>query len=91
MQKFRSEEGLTLVELLVVIALVAIVAAIALPILSGVLASASTKADATSADERAKFSKDWSQSGFTVTGDDATGYTAADEAGTVIATIKGTN
>ena len=91
MLKFKEEQGLTLVELLVVIALVAIVAAVALPILSGVLSSASTKAAAVSADEAAKFSSDWSTSGFAVSGDAATGYTATDEAGTVIATIGGTS
>ena len=86
MQKFRSEEGLTLVELLVVIALVAIVAAIALPILTNVLTSASVKADAASAVDRAQFSADWAAAGYTVTSVGA-GYEASDADG-VVATIK---
>jgi prepilin-type N-terminal cleavage/methylation domain-containing protein len=46
---FRNEEGLTLVELLVTLAVIAIVFAIAIPTVSGVVAAANTAATADSA------------------------------------------
>lgn len=60
-----SERGLTLVELLIVIALVAVVAAIALPVISGVLSNAQNDASAVSDTNRADFARDWSAAGAT--------------------------
>lgn len=61
------EEGLTLVELLVVIALVGVVAAIALPIVTNVLAGAQADADTQSADAKTKFVTDWTAAGADLT------------------------
>ena len=66
MLKFRNEEGLTLIELLIVIALVGIVSAIALPILFNTVSDSKTKADNVSADERANFQTQWSAAGYDV-------------------------
>ncbi len=64
--KGKNEKGLTLIELLIVIALVAIVAAIALPILLNVLSGAKTSAAADSTNGVAKFIQDWSSAGYNV-------------------------
>lgn len=64
MLKFRKEEGLTLVELLVVIALVGVVASISLPILINTVQNAQTTANSQSADEIEKFANDWYTAGF---------------------------
>lgn len=86
-QRFQAEEGLTLVELLIVIALVAVVAAIALPILVSAVDAAQTKSTAASDAERAKFSSDWSTSGFPVT--EENGFLIAkDSDGNVVARIS---
>ena len=63
MLKFNKEDGLTLVELLVVIALVGVVAAIALPIVSNVLSGATSDANSASATNKANFSRDWTAAG----------------------------
>lgn len=66
MNKFRKEEGLTLIELLIVIALVGIVAAIALPILLNVLGGAKTSSTGDTNAAVAKFVDDWSSAGYTI-------------------------
>lgn len=54
---------MTLVELLVVIVLVGVVAGIALPIVSNLLAGAQTKADQVSAETKNRFINDWTAAG----------------------------
>ena len=66
MKELSNDGGLTLVELLIVIALVGIVAAIAVPVLVGALDQASMKAEGTSALERARFVESWTSSGYRV-------------------------
>lgn len=65
----KAEDGLTLVELLVVIALVGVVAGIALPIVSNVLAGAQNDASAASATNQANFTRDWTAAGATFESD----------------------
>lgn len=66
MLKFRKEEGLTLVELLVVIALVGVVASIALPILINSVSKAQTSADSATKLEVEKFARDWTSAGYEI-------------------------
>ena len=86
MAKFSREEGLTLVELLVVIALVGVVASIALPILINTVANAQASADAQSTANRAAFSSDWSTAGYSVVAN-GNGFAATDASGATVATI----
>lgn len=63
----QNEQALTLIELLIVIALVAIVAGIALPILLNVLFNAKTSSAADSANNVQDFVQQWSSAGYDVT------------------------
>ncbi len=62
----RGERGLTLIELLIVIALIGIVAGIGLPILLNVLTGAKTSATTDSNNGITKFVNDWAQAGYSV-------------------------
>lgn len=88
MLKFKKEDGLTLVELLVVIALVGVVAAIALPILTNVLSGAQTDADANSGTNVAQFESDWTAAGYTLKTDSGVIYATDGANGPTIAQIK---
>lgn len=85
MLKFNKEDGLTLVELLVVIALVGVVAAIALPIVSNVLSGAQSSATSASATNKANFTRDWSAAGATFETDANNTYAVVN--GTTVAQI----
>lgn len=61
-----QEEGVTLIELLIVIALVGLVAAIAVSIIIPVNAGAQAAADKDTQTNLAQFVNQWSQSGYTV-------------------------
>lgn len=88
MLKFKKEDGLTLVELLVVIALVGVVAAIALPIVSNVLGGAQADADANSATNIAQFNSDWAAAGYDLSTVNGTIYATDPDTGETIAQIK---
>jgi prepilin-type N-terminal cleavage/methylation domain-containing protein len=79
---FNREEGLTLIELIITIALVAVVASIALPVFHDLVAAEQTKADAQSAANRSAFSADWTAAGYAPA---ANGEVTVD--GTVVASI----
>lgn len=64
----RRTAGFTLVEILVVIALVAIVAGIAVPVFSNVIAQASTDADAATDAQVQAFRDRWESGGYIVDG-----------------------
>jgi prepilin-type N-terminal cleavage/methylation domain-containing protein len=84
---FRKEEGLTLVELLVVIALVGVVASIAFPVISNVIAGAQTDATAASAEAVANFTKEYANFNLAQVGGD---IVASTDGGDEIARIAGT-
>lgn len=86
MLKFKKEDGLTLVELLVVIALVGVVAAIALPIVSNVLGGAQSDANSASATNKTQFSTDWTAAGASFTTDATNTYAVIN--GKTVAQIK---
>ena len=62
----EPENGLTLIEMLVVIALIAIVASISMPILVNTVEKSQTKADAITSEAVSSFIEDWQIAGFTV-------------------------
>lgn len=78
----RNDDGLTLIELLVTLAVIAIVFAVAVPTFNGVLATASTNADTASNAIAARFTADWTQAGYTVING-----TAYDPDGNTLATL----
>lgn len=84
----KAEEGLTLVELLVVIALVGVVAAIALPIVSNVLAGAQADADTNSTENINKFNTDWAAAGYNLSTVNGIIYATDKTDGSTIAQIK---
>lgn len=84
--QFQQDEGLTLLELLIVIALAAIIAAIALPIFFTIISDAQVRADAASDRERAAFSMSWESAGYTIAHEN--GYMVAKGAdGRIVAKI----
>lgn len=87
MQMFRKSEGLTLVELLVVIALVGVVASIAFPVISNVITSAQADADASSATASANFQKEYANFNLAQVGPN---IVATTDSGDEIARIVGT-
>lgn len=74
-----KEQGLTLAEILVTIALIVIVAAIAFPTLINITGSTQQKADVVTSDSLERFNNQWNRAGYFVvegTGEN-TGYTVA--------------
>lgn len=65
-QPARYDEGLTLIELLIVIALVGVIAAIALPILFSTLNNAQASVDKNQQAEIDKFNTQWAAAGYTL-------------------------
>lgn len=63
MMKFNREEGLTLIELLITIAVIAIVAAISVPVITNVVGSANANAAAQTASDINDFIVDGGKSG----------------------------
>lgn len=86
-----SDEGLTLVELLVVIALVGVVAAIALPILINAVERAQVQVDAASEVELQKFVEDWGSAGakFGKVGDEVSAYLEPGDPAATITDLPG--
>jgi prepilin-type N-terminal cleavage/methylation domain-containing protein len=84
---FRKEEGLTLIELLITIAVISVVFAIAVPVFSNVLLTAQTQANTASDDARAAFAAEYGSA--TLSYDEATNLTSAVLNGTTIASISG--
>ena len=64
MMKFNREEGLTLIELLITIAVIAIVAAISVPVISNVIGSSEDNAAASMSAQVAQFIAEGEQSGL---------------------------
>jgi prepilin-type N-terminal cleavage/methylation domain-containing protein len=88
MYRKTNDAGLTLAELLVVIALTAVVASLTMPVLINTLSTAQAAADARSQVNLTAFSNDWTTSGYTVNAT-ANGFEAVDAHGTVVASIQG--
>lgn len=75
----RKNEGLTLVEVLVTIALIAIVAAISVPVFTNITSQAEQDASVVDTDSKQRFYDQWDRAGYFVvdgTGENA-GYTVA--------------
>jgi prepilin-type N-terminal cleavage/methylation domain-containing protein len=85
MNKFRNDEGLTLIELLITLAVIAIVFAIAVPVFSNVLAGAQSSADSAQAAALASFHDEYASTDLVY----ANGVTTATLNGVQIASIKG--
>lgn len=66
LRSVRGSDGLTLVELLIVIVLVGLVAAIALPVLINVLSGAQSSANTASAAALANFPKEWANNPYKI-------------------------
>jgi prepilin-type N-terminal cleavage/methylation domain-containing protein len=97
MMKFNREEGLTLIELLITIAVIAIVAAISVPVITNVIGASEDNAAAAMNEQLAQFINEGEDSGqvsyvdatqtFTITLD-TTGDGSFDDAGdTVLKTL----
>lgn len=72
MMKFNREEGLTLIELLITIAVLAIVAAIAVPVITNVVNSTEDRAVAQTQSDIRDFADKYAKTGaFSVSGSDA--------------------
>jgi prepilin-type N-terminal cleavage/methylation domain-containing protein len=82
LQRNSRDAGLTLIELIVTIALVAVVASIALPVFHDLVGNQQTKANSQSSANRTQFTNDWTASGFAP---DSTGNVII--GGTVVASI----
>jgi prepilin-type N-terminal cleavage/methylation domain-containing protein len=77
MMKFNREEGLTLIELLITISVLAIVSAIALPVVNNVVASSNSNALAQTNSDVADFVAKYNAAGavaYNVDGQRLTGY-----------------
>jgi prepilin-type N-terminal cleavage/methylation domain-containing protein len=85
MNKFRNNEGLTLIELLITLAVIAIVFAVAVPVFSNVLAGAQTSADSAQASALSAFHDEYASTDLVF----ANGVTTATLNGVQIASIKG--
>jgi prepilin-type N-terminal cleavage/methylation domain-containing protein len=85
MNKLVKDEGLTLIELLITLAVIAIVFAIAVPVFSNVLAGAQSSADSAQASALAAFHDEYATTTLVY----ANGVTTATLNGVQIASIKG--
>jgi len=84
-KKFSHEEGLTLIELLITLAVIAIVFAIAVPVFSNVLAGAQTSADTAQTSALNSFHEEYATTTLAFDGT----KTTATLNGVVVASIKG--
>jgi prepilin-type N-terminal cleavage/methylation domain-containing protein len=78
----QRDQGLTLIELIITIALVAVVASVALPVFHDLVTTEQAKADSQSAQNRNAFANDWISSGYAP---DASGNVSID--GVAVASI----
>jgi prepilin-type N-terminal cleavage/methylation domain-containing protein len=83
----RNQQGYTLVELLITIALVGVLVSIAFPVISNVLAGAETKANAASTQAVSNFTHEYANFNLTQNGND---IIASTDSGREIARITGT-